>query len=78
MSTPFKVTRRVRQEDPMSCLLFSIAIEFLAQLLQCSKLKGFKIHDQTEKLIATLFVDNTTVYLLERDRFKDLKKILTK
>lgn len=34
LSTPFKVTRGVRQGDPWSCLLFDVAIEPLSNLLR--------------------------------------------
>ncbi len=43
MSEPFFVTRGVRQGDPLSCLLFNLAIEPLACLLRNSDLKGVKI-----------------------------------
>ena len=75
---PFKVTRGVRQGDPMSCLLFNIAIESLANLLRKSDLKGFQTRGDTERLLVTLFADDTTVYLSEGDSFQDLKEILDK
>lgn len=73
---PFQVTRGVRQGDPLLCLLFDIAIEPLAEALRKSNLKGFSIPDKRERLIATLFADDTTVYLSKDDDFGDLIKIL--
>lgn len=78
-SEPFKVTRGVRQGDPMSCLLFNIAIEPLANALRKSpKLKGYTIPGLEERIIATLFADDTTIYLSKDDKFEDLKEILDK
>ena len=62
----------------MSCLLFDIAIEPLANMLQHSNLKGFKIPGVKEKLITMLFADDTTVFLSEFDNFMDLESILDK
>lgn len=75
-SKPFKITRGVRQGDPLSCLLFDIAIEPLACMLRQSNLKGFNITGLTERIIAMFFADDTTVYLSENDSFADLLKIL--
>ena len=75
---PFKVTRGVRQGDPMSCLLFNIAIESLANMLRKSELNGFKTKGDVDRLIVTLFADDTMVYLSENDSFEDLQKILRK
>ncbi|KNZ72956.1 hypothetical protein J132_01469 [Termitomyces sp. J132] len=47
-------------------------------MLKRSKLRGFKTGKHAGRLIATLFADNTMVYLSKLDRFKDLKKILNK
>ena len=76
LSTPFKVTRSVRQGDPLSCLLFDLAIEPLAEMLRKSNLEGFKIPRKKEHLIATLFADDTTTYLSRNDDFDDLTSIL--
>jgi hypothetical protein len=73
---PFKVRRGVRQGDPLSCLLFDLAIEPLAESLRQSDLKGFKIKGKEEKLIATLFADDTMVYLDAEDDFGSLVEIL--
>ncbi|VDC01381.1 unnamed protein product [Peniophora sp. CBMAI 1063] len=77
-SEPFRVYRGVRQGDPLSCLLFVLAIEPLAEMLRQSDLKGFEIPDSIERLIATLFADDTTVYLSEDDDFQDLTTILNR
>jgi hypothetical protein len=73
LSSPFKVSRGVRQGDPMSCLLFDIAIEPLANMLRHSELQGLKIPGVKDKLITTLFADDTTVFLSEFDKFTDLE-----
>ncbi|KAF5332006.1 hypothetical protein D9611_008889 [Ephemerocybe angulata] len=78
ISKSFKITRGVRQGDPLSCLLFNLAIESLASLLRKSDLKGFTTPEQTERLIVTLFADDTTVFLSVEDNFHDLEEILEK
>ncbi|KAF5376898.1 hypothetical protein D9615_007205 [Tricholomella constricta] len=78
ISEPYKVIRGVRQGDPLSCLLFNLAIESLAQMLRDSDLEGFQIKDERERLIATLFADDTTVYLSQNDNFPSLQIILDK
>jgi hypothetical protein len=77
MSSPFTVSRGVRQGDPLSCLLFDIAIEPLSLALRESDLEGYKVPGrEEERLIATLFADDTTVYLSKKDSFNELEKIL--
>jgi hypothetical protein len=77
ISKPFQVSRGVRQGDPLSCLLFNIAIEPLANLLRKNdRLNGFNIPGVDEKLITTLFADDTTVYLSQDDLFDDLTDTL--
>jgi ribonuclease HI len=79
MSSPYTVTRGVRQGDPMSCLIFNLAIEPLACTIRNSdKIKGYKIPGMDRELVVALFADDTTVYLLEGDRLKDLNDILQK
>ena len=38
-----QIERKVKQECSMSCLLYNIAIELLAEMIRRSTLKGFKI-----------------------------------
>lgn len=70
-SSPFKIRRGVRQGDPMSCLLFDFAIEPLACALRKSSLRGILIPGDVERLISTLFADDTTVFLGEGDDYED-------
>jgi ribonuclease HI len=78
LSEPFKVTRGVRQGDPLSCLLFNIAIEPLACMLRASKdLKGYQFPGtDVEKLIINLFADDAIVYLSKGDSYDVLRKLL--
>ncbi|OJT01831.1 Transposon TX1 uncharacterized 149 kDa protein [Trametes pubescens] len=68
-STFFRIWRGVRQGDPMSCLLFAVAIEPLACALRMSTLHGISIPGDVERLIANLFADDTTVFLGEGDDY---------
>jgi hypothetical protein len=76
ISTPFRVTQGVHQGDPLSCLLFDLAIEPLAAMLRNSNLKGIQIPGVMQRQITTLFADDTTVYLDKTDNFLDLQNIL--
>ena len=72
---PIKVDRGVRQGNPMSCLLYNLAIEPLATALRVSaKIKRIKIVNHA-KIITNLFADDTLVYL-EKDKFRDLEDII--
>ncbi|KAL1946415.1 hypothetical protein VTO73DRAFT_15542 [Trametes versicolor] len=74
----FKIVRGVRQGDPLSCLLFNLAIEPLATALRKSTLKGMEVPGGTGRLITKLFADDTTVYLSAHDDYNELLAILTK
>lgn len=76
LSSPWKVTRGVCQGDPLSCLIFDLAIEPLAAAMRASDLEGFKIPGSKERLIANLFADDTTTFLSENDDFEILQSIL--
>lgn len=77
MSEPFQVDRGVHQGDPMSCLLFNLAIEPLAITLRKSAaLNGFKMEGLSKKIIATFFADDTTVFLSEYNNLNDLEHLL--
>ena len=76
LSEPFNITRGVRQGDPLSCLLFNLAIEPLSQMLHNSTLQGFQIQGMEENLKVSLFADDTTVFLSHTDKFSDLQNIL--
>ncbi|KAJ3474750.1 hypothetical protein NLI96_g12277 [Meripilus lineatus] len=77
-STFFRILRGVRQGDPLSCLLFNLAIEPLAESLRSSGLTGYQIPGYAGRLITKLFADDTTVYLNKEDNINDLFPFLEK
>lgn len=77
ISSKFQVTRGVHQGDPLSCLLFDIAIEPLAEMLRKSDLKGFKAKNMAHRIVVMMFADDMMVYLSEKDKFKTLSDILS-
>ncbi len=76
LSRPYRIYRGVRQGDPLSCLLFDLAIEPLSAMIRASEIKGFNIPRYREALKAVLFADDTTVYLSNEDDFATLQGIL--
>jgi hypothetical protein len=50
-SKEFDVIRGVRQGDPLSCLLFELAIELLAEALRNSDLEGMSVPGNDRRLI---------------------------
>jgi len=73
-----QVKRGVRQGDPMSCLLYALAIEPLGNLLRKSELKGIQVSGLRERVLVTLFADDTLVYMNKEDDLKTLTSILDK
>ncbi len=76
LSKAYQIYRGVRQGDPLSCLLFDLAIEPLSAMIRQSDLEGFSIPRCDEVLKAVLFADDTTVYLTRRDDFQTLQEVL--
>ncbi|PPR04574.1 hypothetical protein CVT24_012027 [Panaeolus cyanescens] len=74
-SKKFRVTRGVRQGDPLSCLLFNLAIEPLAEHIRKANIRGINI-DHDDEIKVSLFADDTTVYMSEQNDLLDLFTIL--
>lgn len=68
-SASFRIWRGVRQGDPMSCLLFAVAIEPLACAFRQSTLRGILVPGDVCRMVANLFADDTTVFLGEGDDY---------
>ncbi|EJD36956.1 hypothetical protein AURDEDRAFT_32030, partial [Auricularia subglabra TFB-10046 SS5] len=47
-------------------------------MLRASTLRGYEVEGLTEKLIASLYADDTTVYLAETDSYAQLNQILSR
>lgn len=68
LSKPFKVTRGIRQGDPISCPIFDLAIEPLACMIRNdANIKGITIPSLDAPIKVNLFADDTTVYLNRED-----------
>ena len=77
LSPPYPVSRGVRQGDPLSCLLFNLAIELLAEYIrQTDHISGIPIPGKRTHLKIKLFADDTTVFLSENDEVENLQKML--
>lgn len=77
LSQPFKVTRGVRQGDPLLCALFNLAIEPLAcRIRSDNNLKGYKIPGIEEKIIINLYADDTNLFPNKEDNLDYAHKIL--
>ncbi|KAL9963682.1 hypothetical protein ACROYT_G027211 [Oculina patagonica] len=75
-SVHFDVKRGVRQGDPLSPYLFIIALEILAINIRSSKnIKGFKLSDN-EEIKLTIFADDLTTFLKDKQSFENLLKML--
>lgn len=72
----YKIRRSVRQGDPLSCLLFDLAIESLASMLRISDLRGLRYPEMEGRILSNLFADDTTVFLDKNDNFEDLLRVL--
>ncbi len=77
LSTPFCITRGVRQGNPLSCALFDLAIEPLAcTFRQDNSILGLDILGLPEKLIINLFADDTTLFLSSNDHLDYAQHLL--
>ena len=78
-SSTYRVTRGVRQGDPLSCFLFDLGIEPLACLIRNAlNIKGFPIPGKNKKLAINLFADDTVLYLSNKDRYDEVIEMLDK
>jgi ribonuclease HI/exonuclease III len=77
LSSPFNITRGIRQGDPLSCILFDLGIEPLAcTIRKDNNLKGITIPGLNSPIKITLFADDTNLFLSKEDRFDDAQNLL--
>ena len=75
MSEPFQVKWGVCQGNPLSCLLFDLAIEpLVCKLRNCNSLEGLSFLGKEGRLLVNLFADDTTLYLSQNDKFNTVEK----
>lgn len=71
----FPVERGVRQGDPMSCLLYNIAIEPLANALRKAGLTGIRLIQGVERALAIIYADDTAIALGEMDDIEIVERV---
>jgi hypothetical protein len=77
LSSPFKVTRGVRQGDPLSCALFNLAIEPLAcRVRKDGNIRGLEIPGIEEIIIISLYADDTNLFLNKEDSLEHVQTTL--
>ena len=76
ISELFNVRRGVRQGDPMSCLLYNLAIEPLIERIRSSTLKGFNVSDDLIRVLVKVYADDTTAYIGPEDDPNTLQECL--
>ena len=74
ISDPFEIQRGVRQGDPLSCILYNVAIEPLAKyLLNEPRLPGYVDQNGKSHKIS-MYADDTAVYLTDLKQWKVLRR----
>ena len=77
LSDAYKITRGIRQGDPLSCLLFDLGIEPLACMIRKDpNIKGISVPSIGEPVKANLFADDTNLYLSKEDSFDYARELL--
>jgi hypothetical protein len=77
MSEPFHVRRGVRQGDPLSCLLFDLAIEPLACMIRNDpNIRGIMIPGVDNAVKIKLFADDMNIFLSKDNSLDYIQSIL--
>ena len=77
LSKPFKVTRGIRQGDPISCPIFDLAIEPLACMVRNDNaIGGLLIPGLETPIKINLFADDTVIYLSHKDNLTYVQEAL--
>jgi len=76
VSELFDIRRGVRQGDPMSCLLYNLAIEPLIESIRSCSLKGFRICNELEKVLVKVYTDDAAISLGPEDKPTEMQACL--
>ena len=77
MGKPFNIKRGVRQGDPISLMLYCIAVESLSlEIKQNKNIDGIPMPGTKNKLKVMQYADDTTIFVRNPDSINELFKIL--
>ncbi len=76
VSELFDIRRGAQQGDPMSCLLYNLAIEPLMESIRSSPPGRFPGNEGLTRVLIKVYADDTTVFLSPQDDPKDLQRCL--
>jgi ribonuclease HI len=72
----YKVGRGARQGDPMSCIIYNLAIEPLAIAIRETNLTGIRFSQNIQRVLTKVYADDTALTLHENDDIETIRSAI--